>query len=215
MKLVLLGPPGAGKGTQAVKLSEKLGIPTISTGEIIRNAIKNETPVGKIAKDTIERGELVSDELVLEIVKDRLKDDDCKDGYILDGFPRTLAQAEMMQSVENNIGVDFVINIDVSDDEIVSRLSGRRVCPSCGKTYHVVSLPSSCGDKCEACGEKLIVRKDDSPEVILNRLKVYHELTAPLTRFYDEQKILYTVKGAESLDAVTAQVMDIVGRQRR
>lgn len=215
MKLVLLGPPGAGKGTQAAKLSEKLGIPAISTGDIIRNAIKNETPIGKVAKEKIERGEFVSDEIVLEIVKDRLTYDDCKNGYILDGFPRTLTQAEMMQSVENNIGVDFVINIDVSDDEIVSRLSGRRVCPSCGKTYHIVSLPSAKGDKCEACGDELVIRKDDSPEVILNRLKIYHELTAPLTRYYDEQNILYTVKGDDSLDVVTEQVMDIVGRQRR
>lgn len=215
MKLVLLGPPGAGKGTRAAILSEKLGIPTISTGDIIRAAIKNETPVGKVAKEAIERGELVSDEMVLEIVKDRLKADDCKNGYILDGFPRTLVQAKMMLSEKDPIEVDFVINIDVSDEEIVERLSGRRVCPDCGKTYHITFNPSKKGECCENCGEKLTVRKDDDPDVVLNRLSVYHELTEPLIKFYEDGKKLYTVKGADSLDAVTAQVMDIVGRQRR
>ena len=215
MKLVLLGPPGAGKGTQAEKLSKELGIPQISTGDIIRAAIKNETPIGKIAKEAIERGELVSDEMVLEIVKDRLNDEDCKDGYILDGFPRTLVQAEMMQKGSETIDVDFVIDIDVADSEIVGRLSGRRVCPDCGKTYHVTNQPSAKGELCEKCGAELIIRKDDSPEVILNRLSVYHELTEPLREFYKKENKLYTVNGAESLDKVTARVMDIIGRQRR
>lgn len=215
MKLVLLGPPGAGKGTQAEILSKELGIPAISTGDIIRSAIKNETPMGVAAKAAIERGELVSDEIALAIVRERLKEKDCAEGYILDGFPRTLVQAEMMQSAENNIEVDFVIDFEVSDDEIVERLSGRRVCPSCGKTYHAVNQPSKNGEFCEKCGEKLIIRKDDAPDVILNRLSVYHELTEPLKSFYKGQNKLYTVQGADGLDTVTAHVMEIVGRQRR
>lgn len=213
MKLVLLGAPGAGKGTQAEKLATELAIPAISTGDIIRSAIKNETPIGKIAKEAIERGELVSDEMVLEIVKDRLKEADCANGYILDGFPRTLVQAQMMK--ENDIAVDFVIDISVGDDVIVERLSGRRVCPSCGKTYHVQNLPSKCGDACDVCGDKLIIRKDDTPEVILNRLSVYHELTEPLIEFYKKEDKLHSVDGTDSLEVVTAQVMDIVGKQRR
>lgn len=215
MKLVLFGPPGAGKGTQAEIISSELGIPTISTGNIIREAIKNETPVGKIAKEATASGGLVSDEIVLEIVRERLKNPDCANGYILDGFPRTLVQAEMMEQGEDKISVDMVIDFDVSDEEIVKRLSGRRVCPDCGKTYHVDHQPSKLGSRCEKCEAELIIRKDDEPDVILNRLSVYHELTEPLKEFYQKQNKLYTVKGAESLDSVTAQVMDIVGRQRR
>lgn len=204
MKLVFLGPPGAGKGTQAAKLSESLGIPTISTGHIIRQAMADGTPVGKIAEDYIKRGALLPDDVVAALVAERLKADDCKAGYILDGFPRTLVQAEIMDNT--GIAVDRVIDIEVEDDAIVKRMSGRRVCGKCGASFHVEFNPPQQEGVCDACGEALSVRDDDAPEVVLKRLAVYHEQTEPLKAYYEKQKKLVEIDGEGSVDAIFRQV---------
>ena len=178
MNIIFFGAPGAGKGTQAEKVSEKLNIPTISTGAIIRAAIKAGTDMGKSAQSFIEKGNLVPDEVVIGIIKDRLDEDDCKGGFILDGFPRTIPQAQALERM--GVNIDVVLELYVSDDEIVSRMSGRRVCPKCGATYHTKFNPSTAGENCDKCGEALSIRKDDAPEVVKSRLVVYHEETEPL-----------------------------------
>lgn len=208
MKLVLLGPPGAGKGTQAANLAKEYQIPAISTGHIIRTAISEKTPVGKIAEEFIKRGELVPDDTVVELVKARLAEDDCKNGYILDGFPRTLAQAEIMD--ETSIGVDFVLNIDVPDEKLVERLSGRRECKKCGAAYHVLYNPTKDGASCDKCGGELVMRSDDVPEVILKRLEVYHKQTEPLKEYYIKQGKLTTIQGQKDLAETTRMVLDTV-----
>jgi len=200
MKLVFFGPPGAGKGTQAAKLAESLGIPTISTGHIIRQAIAEGTPVGKTAKDYINRGALLPDDVVAALVAERLQDDDCRNGYILDGFPRTLVQAEIMD--RTGIAVDRVIDIEVTDDVIVKRMSGRRVCDACGAAYHTEFNPSKQDGVCDVCGEALKIRDDDAPEVVLNRLDIYHEQTEPLKAYYEAQGKLVTVNGEGSVDDI-------------
>lgn len=202
MKIIFLGAPGAGKGTQAEIVAKKAGIPTISTGVILREAIKNKTPLGVSAQSYIEKGQLVPDELVIDILTDRLTQDDCKNGYILDGFPRTIAQAEALDKL--NITIDKVVNIYVPDDKIVERLAGRRSCSGCGATYHVVYNPSKDGVHCTNCGKELTQRSDDKPETILNRLEVYHNQTAPLEEFYRARGILCDVEGQEELDDTTA-----------
>lgn len=204
MKLVFFGPPGAGKGTQAAKLAESLGIPTISTGHIIRQAIADGTPVGKTAKEHINRGELLPDDVVAALVAERIKEDDCQKGYILDGFPRTLVQAEMMD--KSGICVDLVIDIEVSDDAIVKRMSGRRVCDACGAAYHVVFNPSQKDGICDVCGEALKTRDDDAPEVVLNRLEIYHKQTEPLKAYYQAQGKLVAINGEGSVDEIFEQV---------
>lgn len=204
MKLVFLGPPGAGKGTQAAKLSESLGIPAISTGHIIRQAMADGTPVGKIAEDYIKRGALLPDDVVAALVAERLKADDCKAGYILDGFPRTLVQAEIMDNT--GIAVDRVIDIEVQDDAIVKRMSGRRVCGKCGASFHIEFNPPKRESVCDACGEALSVREDDAPEVVLKRLAVYHEQTEPLKAYYEKQKKLVEIDGEGSVDTIFRQV---------
>lgn len=201
MKLVLLGPPGAGKGTQAAELSKELAIPSISTGNIIRAAIKDNTPVGIIAKGFIDKGELVPDETVVSLVEERLKADDCKNGYILDGFPRTIAQAEMM--VKMGIDVDKVVSIDLKDDVIVERLSGRRVCLKCGAAYHVKYNPPKVDGICGVCGDNLVIRDDDKKEVIENRLSVYHKQTEPLIDFYQKLGILKSISGEGDVKTTT------------
>ena len=201
MKLVLLGPPGAGKGTQAAELAKELSIPAISTGNIIRAAIKDNTPVGIIAKGFIDKGELVPDETVVSLVEERLKADDCKNGYILDGFPRTIAQAEIM--VEKGIEVDKVVNIELADDIIVERLSGRRVCLKCGAAYHVKYNPPKEEGICSVCGDKLVVRDDDKKEVIENRLSVYHKQTEPLIDFYENLGKLKSISGENDVKTTT------------
>lgn len=204
MKLVFFGPPGAGKGTQAAKLAESLGIPTISTGHIIRQAIAAGTPVGQTAKAHINRGELLPDDVVAALVAERLKEEDCQKGYILDGFPRTLVQAEMMD--KSGIAVDRVIDIEVADDAIVKRMSGRRVCDACGAAYHVVFNPSQKDGICDVCGKALKIRDDDAPEVVLNRLEIYHEQTEPLKAYYQAQGKLVAINGEGSVDEIFEQV---------
>ncbi len=202
MKLVLLGPPGAGKGTQAAELARELAIPAISTGNIIRAAVKEGTPVGVIAKGYIDKGELVPDETVVSLVEERLASDDCKNGYILDGFPRTIAQAEIME--EKGIDVDKVINIDLKDEIIVERLSGRRVCLKCGAAYHVKFNAPETEGICGVCGDNLVIRDDDKEDVILNRLSVYHKQTEPLIEFYDKQGKLTSISGENDVKTTTA-----------
>ncbi len=208
MKLVLLGPPGAGKGTQAANLAKKYQIPAISTGHIIRAAISAQTPMGKIAEGFIARGELVPDDTVLEIVRNRLKEDDCQCGYILDGFPRTLEQAKMMD--EHEIGVDVVVDIEVPDEVLIERLSGRRECKKCGATYHVLHNPPKVSEKCDQCGGELVRRSDDVPEVIRKRLAVYHSQTEPLKEYYRSQEKLTIVYGQEELAETTHAVLSAV-----
>ena len=202
MNLIFLGAPGAGKGTQAEKVSEKLGIPTISTGNIIREALKNETEMGLKAKSFIESGKLVPDEVVIGIIKDRLAEDDCKNGFILDGFPRTIPQAEALDAM--GIKIDKVIDIEVADEKIVKRMSGRRVCPDCGASYHTEYKKPAKDGICNACGAELVIRKDDKPEVVLDRLSVYHEQTEPLKDYYAAKGILKEVEGQEEVADTTA-----------
>jgi adenylate kinase len=202
MNLIFLGAPGAGKGTQAENVSKKLNIPTISTGNIIREALKNGTEMGLKAKSFIEAGQLVPDDVVIGIIKDRLSEDDCKNGFILDGFPRTIPQAEALD--EMGIAIDKVIDIEVSDDKIVSRMSGRRVCLSCGATYHIDYLKPQVDGICDKCGDKLVMRKDDAPEVVLDRLRVYHEQTEPLKEYYAKTGKVKVVEGQEKVEDTTA-----------
>ena len=202
MNLIFLGAPGAGKGTQAEKVSEKLGIPTISTGNIIREALKNETEMGLKAKSFIESGKLVPDEVVIGIIKDRLAEDDCKNGFILDGFPRTIPQAEALDAM--GIKIDKVIDIEVADEKIVQRMSGRRVCPDCGASYHTEYKKPQKDGVCNACGAELVIRKDDKPEGVLDRLNVYHEQTEPLKDYYAKKGILSEVEGQEEVADTTA-----------
>ncbi len=205
MKLVLLGPPGAGKGTQAAKLAKEYNIPAISTGHIIRNAIAEKTPVGAEAKGYIDRGELVPDSIVVEMVKERLKENDCKNGYILDGFPRTVSQAEIMEELP--IKVDLVLEISVDTEIIVDRLSGRRECKVCGATYHVKDNPPKQEGVCDNCGGAVTHRMDDVPEVIRNRINVYHEQTEPLKQYYEARNLLATVNGQNQVEDTANAVM--------
>ncbi len=201
MKIMFLGAPGAGKGTQAKHTSERLGIPAISTGEIIRAAIKNGTAMGRAAKAYADSGALVPDEVVIGIIKERLEQEDCKNGYILDGFPRTVVQAKALDAM--GIEMDAVISIEVSDDNIISRMDGRRVCAKCGRTYHLVSLPSKDGVHCDDCGETLTQRRDDCPEVVADRLKVYHEQTEPLKDYYQSKGKMKVVVGQDRVEDTT------------
>lgn len=209
MNLIFLGPPGAGKGTQAVRVCERLGIPQISTGDILRRAIKNETPTGLAAKSYIDKGQLVPDSVVIDIVRERLEHEDCKGGYLLDGFPRTVAQAEALETFAK---IDAVIDIDVSDEKLVERLSGRRVCLSCGGTYHVSRLNGS--TTCEKCGSELIQRDDDKAETVLSRLTVYHAQTEPLIDFYTQRGLLKPVDGAQPMDDCFAAILAALGENK-
>ena len=204
MKLILLGAPGAGKGTQAEKICEKLHIPTISTGNIIRAALKNGTEMGLKAKAYMEAGQLVPDEVVIGIIKDRLKDDDCKNGFILDGFPRTIPQAQAL--VDMGIDIDKVIDIEVPDEKIIARMSGRRVCSKCANSYHMEYKQPKVDGICDACGGELVQRKDDAPETVLARLEEYHEMTEPLKGFYDKLGKLKVVEGQEDVSDTTSLV---------
>lgn len=202
MKLILLGAPGAGKGTQAEKISEKLSIPVISTGNIIRESMKNGTEMGTKAKSFVDAGKLVPDEVVIGIIRERLAADDCANGFILDGFPRTIPQAEALDNM--GIEIDTVLSIDVEDEKIVARMSGRRVCLDCGATYHVEYKKSKVEGVCDVCGKELVLRKDDAPETVLDRLHVYHEQTEPLKEFYAAKGKLRSVKGCEEVKDTTA-----------
>ena len=205
MKIIFLGAPGAGKGTQADIVAERFGIPTISTGAIIRESIKNGTEMGLKAKKFIEAGNLVSDDVVIEIVKERLAKSDCQNGFILDGFPRTVPQAEALDSMGEKL--DVVISIEVPDEKIVERMSGRRVCAKCGASYHTVFNPSSDNKTCDKCSEELTVRRDDAPEVVLSRLVVYHRETEPLKKYYSEKGILKLVDGLGSVEEVSCRTI--------
>ncbi len=205
MNLILLGAPGAGKGTQAEIICEKMSIPAISTGNIIREAIKNGTEVGLQAKSYIDSGNLVPDEVVIGIIKERLDKDDCANGFILDGFPRTIPQAEALDAM--GVRIDTVLEIDVADEKVVARLSGRRVCPDCGASYHTEYKKPSKDGICDSCGAELIIRKDDKPETVLDRLNVYHSQTEPLKDYYKNCGKLKIVKGQEEVADTTALVL--------
>ncbi len=213
MKIIMLGAPGAGKGTQARMMTEKYEIPQISTGDIFRENIRNQTELGKKAKSYIDQGLLVPDELTLDLVLDRLSGEDCKDGYILDGFPRTIPQAEALTAALEEKGekIDFAIDVEVPDDNIVQRMSGRRVCPKCGATYHIrYNMPEKEG-LCDECGTELIQREDDSPKTVQKRLVVYHEQTQPLIDYYRRKGCLYAVDGTRSTDEVFQEICSVFG----
>ena len=205
MNIIFLGPPGAGKGTQAQRVCDALKIPQISTGDILRRAIKEKTPTGLEAKSYIDAGKLVPDEVVIAIVRERLAMEDCQNGYILDGFPRTVPQAEALSQFAN---IDAVVDLDVADEVLVNRLSGRRVCLNCGATYHVSYMD---GENCTKCGEKLIQRDDDKPETVLSRLTVYHSQTAPLVAFYKEKGLLKLIDGAQDMDTIFNAILKTLG----
>ena len=213
MKIIMLGAPGAGKGTQAKKIAEKYQIPHISTGDIFRANIKNGTELGKKAKTYMDQGLLVPDELLCDLVVDRVKQEDCKNGYILDGFPRTIPQAESLDEALGQMGesLDYAINVDVPDEHIVNRMSGRRACVGCGATYHMVYAPTKKEGVCDVCGAELILRDDDKPETVQKRLSVYHEQTQPLIDYYKGKGILKDVDGTKDMDVVFQAITDILG----
>ena len=208
LKMIFLGAPGAGKGTQSDIVAEKYGIPTISTGNMIREAIKNNTATGLLAKSYTEKGALVPDEVVIGIIGERLAKDDCQNGFILDGFPRTVSQAEALDKM--GVEINCVVSIEVADDKIVERMSGRRVCAKCGATFHTVYNPSADGKNCDKCGETLTIRKDDAPEVVKSRLVVYHDQTEPLKNFYGKKGILKLVEGQEKVEDTTALTLKAI-----
>ncbi|MCI6153337.1 adenylate kinase [Fusobacterium perfoetens] len=213
MNIMLFGAPGAGKGTQAKYIIEKYGIPQISTGDILRAAVKEGTPMGLEAKACMEAGKLVSDEIIIGIIKDRLAKDDCKKGFILDGFPRTIAQAEALEALmkEMNIKLDKVISLNVPDELIVGRVVGRRVCKDCGASFHVEFNPPKVEGVCDFCGGELVQRKDDSAETVGKRLNEYHAQTAPLFDFYMERGILADIDGTKEIDEITKEIFNILG----
>ena len=209
MRLILLGAPGAGKGTQAEILSRKLSIPTISTGNILRASIKNGTPVGLKAKAYVESGALVPDDVIIGIVAERLAESDCANGYILDGMPRTIPQAEALEKA--GIDIDCALSIEIADETIIKRMSGRRTCPNCGASYHVVAAPPKTEGVCDKCGSALTIRKDDAPETVKARLEVYHKETEPLKAFYAERGKLKSVENQPTIEATTAEIEKALG----
>ena len=213
MKIVMLGAPGAGKGTQAKMIADKYSIPHISTGDIFRANIKEGTPLGLEAKSYMDQGKLVPDELTVKILLDRVAKDDCKNGYVLDGFPRTIPQANVLKDAlsKQNDKIDFAINVDVPDENIVRRMSGRRACVTCGATYHIEHVPPKTEGICDKCGSELILRDDDKPETVLNRLKIYHEQTQPLIDFYNNEGILKEVDGTVDVKVVFENIVKILG----
>lgn len=213
MKIIMLGAPGAGKGTQAKQIAAKYQIPHISTGDIFRANIKNGTELGKKAKEYMDQGLLVPDELTCDLVADRISQDDCKNGFVLDGFPRTIPQAEALDNVLSKMGeaMDYAIDIDVEDESIIRRMSGRRACLNCGATYHVVTIPPKKEGICDACGSALVLRDDDQPETVKKRLDVYHEQTQPLIDYYKGKGILKSVNGMDPMETVFANIVKILG----
>ena len=213
MKIIMLGAPGAGKGTQAKKIADKYQIPHISTGDIFRANIKEGTELGKKAKSYMDQGLLVPDSLTVDLLMDRISQPDCKNGYILDGFPRTIPQAESLKAAlsEKGEALDFAVDVDVPDENIVARMSGRRACPKCGATYHIVYAAPKQEGICDKCGAELILRDDDKPETVQNRLKVYHDQTQPLIEYYTGEDILHTVDGTQDMEKVFEDIMNILG----
>lgn len=212
MNLIMLGAPGAGKGTQAEILNKELGIPTISTGNILRAAIKDGTATGLKAKEYMDAGKLVPDEVIIGIISERLLADDCKKGYILDGVPRTIGQAEALEKA--GVKFDAVVSLEIDDEAIMKRMSGRRVCESCGSSYHIVAVPPKQEGICDACGGKLVQRADDAPETVNARLTVYHNETEPLKAFYEERGILKAVQDQGSVSGTTAKILEVLGQTK-
>ena len=213
MKIIMLGAPGAGKGTQAKQIAGKYNIPHISTGDIFRANIKNNTELGQKAKTYMDQGLLVPDELTCDLVVDRIQQDDCANGFVLDGFPRTIPQAEALENALAKLGqsMDYAIDVDVPDENIVNRMSGRRACLKCGATYHIVSIPPKKEGICDNCGSELVIRDDDKPETVQKRLNVYHEQTQPLIDFYSNKGILKSVDGTQPMERVFADIVNILG----
>ena len=213
MKIVMLGAPGAGKGTQAQRIAEKYGIPHISTGDIFRSNIKAGTELGKKAKSFIDQGLLVPDEVTIGMLLDRIQQDDCKKGYILDGFPRTIPQAESLTEAlaANGEAIDFALNVDVPDANIVNRMAGRRACLKCGATYHIQFAAPKKEGICDKCGSELVLRDDDKPETVQKRLEIYHDQTHPLIEYYEKKGVLHTVDGTQTMEDVFKNITDILG----
>lgn len=213
MKIIMLGAPGAGKGTQAQMICDKYNIPHISTGDLFRSNIKNGTELGKKAKEYMDKGQLVPDELTVELLLDRVANEDCKDGYVLDGFPRTIPQADVLDKELTKLSdkIDFAIDVEVPDENIVRRMSGRRACLKCGATYHIEHIPPKQEGICDRCGSELVQRDDDKPETVQNRLSVYHEQTQPLIEYYNGKNILKTVDGTKEMNDVFEDIVKILG----
>ena len=213
MRIIMLGAPGAGKGTQAKQIADKYQIPHISTGDIFRMNIKEGTELGKKAKTFMDQGALVPDELTVALVVDRIQKEDCKNGFVLDGFPRTIPQAEALDKklAEMEEKMDYAIDVDVQDENIVNRMGGRRACVNCGSTYHIVSIPTKVEGICDKCGNEVVLRDDDKPETVQKRLKVYHEQTQPLIDYYNSQGILKSVNGVRPMEDVFAEIVRILG----
>lgn len=213
MKIIMLGAPGAGKGTQAKMIAEKYSIPHVSTGDIFRANIKNGTELGKKAKTFMDAGQLVPDSLTVDLLIDRISKEDCANGYVLDGFPRTIPQAECLENAlkERNEAIDFAINVEVPDENIVNRMGGRRACVTCGATYHLVHIPPKTEGICDKCGSELILRDDDKPETVQNRLSVYHEMTQPLIDFYSARNVMKEVDGTQDMKVVFSDIVKILG----
>ena len=213
MKIIMLGAPGAGKGTQAKQIADKYNIPHISTGDIFRANIKNGTELGQKAKQYMDQGLLVPDELTCDLVMDRIQQDDCVNGFVLDGFPRTIPQAKALDAALDKINqkMDYAIDVDVPDENIVNRMGGRRACLNCGATYHIVSIPTKVEGICDRCGNPVVLRDDDAPETVQKRLTVYHEQTQPLIDYYKEQSILKTVDGTQPMETVFTDIVAILG----
>ncbi len=213
MKIIMLGAPGAGKGTQAKMIADKYGVPHVSTGDIFRANIKNGTELGMEAKKYMDQGLLVPDELTVKILLDRVAQDDCKNGYVLDGFPRTIPQAKVLDDALSKLGetIDYAIDVDVPDENIINRMSGRRACLACGATYHIAHIPPKQEGICDRCGKELVLRDDDKPETVKNRLEIYHEQTQPLIDFYTEKGVLKTVDGTVPMNEVFEAIVKILG----
>lgn len=213
MKIIMLGAPGAGKGTQAKMIADKYQVPHVSTGDIFRANIKEGTELGKEAKTYMDKGLLVPDELTVKILLDRVAKEDCKNGYVLDGFPRTIPQAEVLDKALSEMGdaIDYAIDVEVPDENIIRRMSGRRACLACGATYHIVHVPPKKEGICDRCGKELVLRDDDKPETVKNRLEVYHDQTQPLIDFYTKKGILKTVDGTQDMNDVFAAIVTILG----
>lgn len=212
MKIIMLGAPGAGKGTQAKMIADKYGIPHISTGDIFRANIKNGTELGTKAKKYMDQGLLVPDELTCDLVVDRISQEDCKNGFILDGFPRTIPQAECLTNAlkERNDSMDYAVNVHVPDENIITRMSGRRACLNCGATYHIVNIPTKVEGICDRCGSEVVLRADDEPETVKKRLDVYHDQTQPLIEYYENQGILKTVDGTQPMQTVFEDIIKLL-----
>ena len=212
MNLILLGAPGAGKGTQAELLMKQLRIPSISTGNMLREAMANGSDLGKLVKSHMDEGRLVPDELILSLVAERVRSADCRNGFILDGVPRTLVQAQELDRI--GVKIDYVVSLEIDDSVIVDRMSGRRVCSKCGASYHIVANPPKREGICNGCGQKLVIRKDDVPETVLNRLKIYHETTEVLKDYYDKQGKLCLIKGDQPIDKTNADILRAIGETK-